>query len=79
MYDCRGVQSWWGAALACTRRSLVNYVKRYIHHEYVSCLAPCISYIRPICLPDELNMDAASLVKPFGSIEDGLLLISTLM
>jgi len=24
-------------------------------------------------------MDAASLVKPFGSIEDGLLLISTLM
>ena len=28
MYDCRGVQSWWGAALACTRRSLVKHVRQ---------------------------------------------------
>jgi hypothetical protein len=23
----KGVQSWWGAALACLRRSLIEYVK----------------------------------------------------
>ena len=33
MYDCRGAQSWWGAALACMRRSLVNHVNHIPHYD----------------------------------------------
>ena len=41
MYDCRGAQSWWGAALACTRRSLVNHVTE-CGAEHKLCY-PCVT------------------------------------
>jgi hypothetical protein len=48
-WDQGGAQTWWGAALACTRRSLINYVKPQqamlgVSRHRPSLSEPCASF-----------------------------------